>query len=256
MIRDRASMFCGGLLALPCALLLVFAGGRMLFVVSALTTADPGLRNDLNVARLAVVGLGLALTLIVYALAVARRARHIDRPGKLGMAAAGLMIVLAGVLLLAAFQGAAGELAALGRSHRLIAGHDRLADALRELVRGYSGNVVSGFAMLLGAMLVLSLSLWALFWSPVLPLEADRLSRPLGLFGAAGALACASLLAGATFSGAAALNAGPPTGNPAFEQALERVWLTLLFCRGAAAGLIVYGLAVAIFGLAFRVRPQ
>ncbi len=256
MIRDRASMFCGGLLALACALVLVFAGGRLLFVVSALTGADRGLRNDLNVARLAAAGLGLALGLIVYALAVARRARHLDRTGQLGMVGAGLMIVLAGGLLFAAFHGTAGKLAALDETHRLIAGHDRLADDVHELLRDYRGSVVSGFGLLLGAVVVLSLSLWALFWSRVVLLEKDRLSRPLGLFGTAGALAWASLLAGATFSAAAAIDGGPPTSNPAFEQVLDHVRLTLLLCRGAAVGLTVYGLAILIFGLAFRVQRE
>ena len=51
MIRDRASMFFGGLLALLSAMVLVFAGSRLLAVIGALAQADRGLGNDLNIAR-------------------------------------------------------------------------------------------------------------------------------------------------------------------------------------------------------------
>jgi hypothetical protein len=256
MIRDRVCMFCGGLLALLCALVLVFAGTRLLFVVTALTAADRGLRNDLNVARLAAAGLGCGLWLIVYALAVARRGRHINRAGQWGMACAGLLIILAGALLFAAFHGAAGDLAEVDEIHHLIAGDERLVGDVNRVVHDHSLTAGGGFAMLMGAMLVLSLSLWALFWSQASPAEKDRLSRPAALAGAAGALLWASLLAAATLSGAAAIDAGPPRGNPEFNEVLRQVHLTLLLARVAALGLIVYGVAVLIFGLTFRVQRQ
>jgi hypothetical protein len=254
MIRDRVSMFCGGLAALVFALLLVFAGTRLLFVVSALAAVDPGLRNDLNVARLAAAGLGVALGLILYALAVARRGRHINRTGRLGMACAGLLMVLAGALLFTAFDGAASDLAELDEMHHLIAGREQLAGEVSQIGHDHSLGAASGFALLLGAMLVLSLSLWALFWSHVSPLEKDRLSRPTALAGAAGALVWASLLGAATFAATAVIDAGPPVGNPAFDEALRQVRLTLLLARGAAVGLILCGVAVLIFGVAFRVH--
>jgi len=247
-------MFCGSLLAVVSAFVLIFAGSRVLAVVTALGQADAGLRNDLNVARLAAIGLGVALALVMYALSVARRARHINRAGQCGLVVAGLLTLLAGVLLFAAFHGVAGELHELDAMHHLFAGHDQLEEDVKEAFHRHSGSAASGFGMLMGAMLVLSLSLWSLFWLPVSPAEPDRWSRPTALAGAAGALLWASLLAGATFSGALAIEAGAADTSPAFQQAHAHVNLTLLAAQGAALGLALYGLALAIFGLLFRVQ--
>jgi hypothetical protein len=135
---------------------------------------------------------------------------------------------------------------------RLVVGHDQLAADVDQIVRDHSGSVTSGFGMLFGAMLVLSLSLWSLFWSYAPAESPDRLARPTGLSGAAGALLWASLLAGATFTAAAALDEAPPHNTPTFEVALDHVKLTLLLARGAACGLALYGISLVIFGLRFR----
>jgi hypothetical protein len=247
-------MFCGSILALVCAVVLVFAGSRLLFVVTALTTADPGLNNDLNVARIAAIGLGIALALIVLALMMAMPERPISGTGRLGMISAGVLVLLVGLLVFTAFDGAAGDLADLEEMGRLVAGHDQLAGDLEQIVDDHNGSVTSAFGLLFGAVLVLSLSLWSLFWSYAPADAADRLARPTALCGTAGALLWASLLAGATFTGAAALETAPPHSSPAFEAALEQVSLTLLAVRGAAIGVGLLGLSLVMFGVRFR--PQ
>jgi hypothetical protein len=256
MIRDRAGMFCGGVLALLSALVLVFAGGRLLDVIGTLTATDHSLANDLNIARVSVLGLGIGLTLVIFALALAKRSRHIQRLGQLGLVCAGLLTLLAGAVVFAGFESAAADLAEVEQLRHLNAGSDELPSDVAEILRDRKGGLVGGFGLLLGGMLVLSLSLWSLFWSPVSPAAHDRWTRPTALTGATGALLWTSLLAAATLTGAAAIQSGPPRASPAFAETLRNVNLTLLLTRVAAIGLVLYGAALTLIGMTFRVHSQ
>jgi hypothetical protein len=252
MIRDRVCLFCGSFLAMICAVVMVFAGSRLLFVTSALAEVPAGLGNDLNVARIAAIGLGLGLALLMVALLMAHRVRPISHTGKLGIIGAGLLVLLSGALLFAAAHGAASDLAEADEMGHLVAHHSELASDVETVIHAHSGSVTSAFGMLFGATLVLSLSLWSLFWSQAPEDRPDRLARPAALCGVAGALLWASLLAAATFTGASAIAVGPAGGSPAFEAALYDVRLTLVLARGAAIGLAVYGLSLAILGARFH----
>src|SRR6185436_5475183 len=140
MIRDRVGMFCGGLLALASALVLVFAGSRLLDVVGALTGADRSLGNDLNIARLAVISLGVGLGLVIFSLALARRSRHIQRMGQLGLVCAGLLTLLAGAVVFAGFESAAGDLAEVSQQHHLNPGSEALPGDVAEILRDRKGG--------------------------------------------------------------------------------------------------------------------
>lgn len=254
MVRDRVSLFCGMIVALVCALVLIFAGTRLLDVVMLPGKADPGLHNDLNIARLFAVGLGIGLALVIYALAAARPRRLISLPGKLGIVVAGLLIVLAAAAICSELQGAVGSLDELEEMRHLIVGFDALANELKQIHDDQVVGLAGGFALLLAAVLLLAFSAWNLFWSHTLPRQTDRYTRPAALVGVAAIVLWVSLAAAATLIGGAAVDAGQPLDTPTFDLVLREVKLSLLLSRCSTIGLSLFGMMLTTLGILFRVE--
>jgi len=255
MVRDRLLVFVGGLLSLAAALVLIFAGSRLPFVVVTLTIDEPGLANDFNLARLAVIGLGVGWWLVAYALDLARRARYVSYTGRIGIGLAGLLVVIAGLMLGWTFQHVSDALAAIESMGRLIHGHDELSSDLAALLSESSGDVTAGFCLLLGAMLVLTMSLWSLFWARASAEPGEPGTRWLVWCGIGSAVALAGLFSLATLLAAPAIEQSPPHSTPAFADALLHVRLTLLLVRSGTLALAIYGGALIGFAWRFRTEP-
>ena len=254
MIRDRICMFFGGAISILSAGALVYAGVRLLYVTALFDEPPRLLINDLNLARIFGIALGIGLCLVYYALCVARQVRQINRSGKFGLFTAGMLIVLSGVLLLTAFHDVATELHDLKAAGQLKAGDDELSENIAAILTLHEGMVEGGFWILLIAELLLGLSMWSLFWSGVSPDSHRGPAKPIIAAALMAAVVFSGALLFATICGGYAIESSPPRGNPDIEELANYVHMTLMLAQASFIGLIVHGAAISLISLRFRVQ--
>jgi hypothetical protein len=252
MIRDRLCIFFGGVFSLVSTSVLTYAGSRLLDVVDTLHQAPAGLANDINLAQLCTAGLMVGACLLLFGIDLARRTRSTTSAGKLGIIAAGLLVLISSAVLFVAFHGAAEELAGLRSVGHLKAGYEELPEDVGRIVHDRRGMVFGGFCTLLCSQIILALSLWPLYWSRAAegsPAPSQRCTLYVGL---ASAVSFAGFIVLAAQSGEYALRASPPQGNPGLLEVLQHVEWLLLWTRAAFAALAVSGAVLIAQGARFK----
>jgi hypothetical protein len=246
---DRTLTLLGGSMAALGGLFLVLWGSALVDVFGALDRPRPGLGNDLATVVLAAACLGLGLGLVSLEFALTPRVRALSGFGKGALVLSGLLTAVGGVLLALAFSSLLKSLAVVAASSS-----SPQAELLRNVLAAEATHVSGGLFTVLSGQIVLSISLWSLFWARVTPRRRSPLAWPL-----AGTAILSAALSGLLFclaaqSGTALVELFSGRGMPRPADLVTYLSRSLRFSLTGSACLIVYGLATVIQGIVFPVH--
>ncbi len=257
MTRERIYLILGGALSIFCCGVLMLCGNALVRtfhvltweagVAGSLDAQIKSLTQDLSLTSMAAAGAGVGLCLLAHALETARRVRGLPVRSRLGIALAGVMIAMAGALLLVTFRELAAGLRAMAETRQA-----PTAEAVLQLARGGVKRSSSGFFTLVSAQLVLAISLGPVFWDDEGPRRRAVLARPLWGASLAAAAGFAVMLIVGAQAGTATLESFAMAGGVLRPSELAE-GLFRVTTYGALAGgcLVLYGVAMAVAGLLF-----